>query len=60
MQDILKPIEELFLFVFSIVEGLENFPNRIAIVTIMAGLAIWFFMQYKYNKIADANPDQLK
>ncbi len=60
MYYLLKPIEDLFLWSFGILESLGNLPNNLFIVTGFVLLGYWLFLQGKYNKAADGNSNQLK
>lgn len=60
MYYLLKPIEDLFVWSFGILEGLGNFPNNAFIITGFGLLGYWLYLQSKYNKEAANNPNQLK
>lgn len=60
MYYLLKPLEDLFVWSFGILESLENLPNMAFILLGFVLLGYWLFLQAKYNKEAAANPDQLK
>lgn len=60
MYYLLKPLEDLFLWSFGILESLENLPNNIFIVLGFVMLGYWLYLQGKFNKEAAANPNQIK
>lgn len=60
MYYLLKPIEDLFVWSFGILESLQNMPNIAFIILGFVMLGYWLMLQSKYNKEAAANPDQLK
>jgi hypothetical protein len=54
------PLAKFFQWSFGILESLGNTPNKIFIVGGFVGLAYWLWLQGKYNKEAENNPNQLK
>lgn len=60
MYYLLKPIEDLFLWSFGILENLGNLPNKVFILIGFCLLFFWLRLQGKYNKEAAANPTQIK
>lgn len=60
MYYLLKPIEDLFLWSFGILESLGNLPNNLFIVTGFVLMGYWLFLQGKYNKEAANNSNQIK
>ena len=53
-------LESLFQWTFGILQVGENIPWIIAFSLITIGLGYWLMWQQKYNKQADADPNQLK
>lgn len=53
-------LESLFTWTFGILQIAENIPWIIFTVVIIMGLLYWLMWQQKYNRQADADPNQIK
>jgi hypothetical protein len=60
MYYLLKPLEDLFVWSFGILENLGNLPNNAFIVLGFVLMFYWLYLQGKFNKEAAANPNQIK
>jgi hypothetical protein len=60
MYYLLKPIEDLFVWSFGILENLGNLPNNAFIVSGFVLMFYWLYLQGKFNKEAANNPNQIK
>ena len=55
------PLRDLLVFSFENgLEVLQNLPNLFLTLIIYFGLIYWMFLQYKLNKKADQDPNQVK
>jgi predicted cation transporter len=53
-------LESIFTWTFGILTFAEHIPIIIFSAVICIGLLYWLMWQQKYNKQADADPNQLK
>ena len=53
-------LESVFKFTFGLLTAGENIPWIIFSIVIITGLGYWLMAQQKYNRQADADPNQLK
>jgi len=60
MYYLLKPLEDLFVWSFGILENLGNLPNYAFIVLGFVLMFYWLYLQGNFNKQAAANPNQIK
>ncbi len=60
MDWLVNPIADFMVWTFGLLECLQNTPNWIFIIVGFLGMFYWLYLQRKFNRQADADPNQLK